>query len=160
MAGGYADPGPGRPARPVVYVDTEFGIPMIGVSKTGFRTATHAVPILRGPPRAGVTAAGMRRGDAAELVRPRSPSRPGRCCPTHGPGAGVFRDPDRLVRESGDADHGSCERESRRELDKQVLAVVVLGEGLVASGRGSGLAPAVRPLVAHDPAAARAGPAA
>jgi hypothetical protein len=62
MADGYAGPGPGRPARPVVYVDTEFGIPMIGVAKTGFGTATHAIPILQGPPRAGVTAAGMRRG--------------------------------------------------------------------------------------------------
>lgn len=69
MAGGYAGPGPGRPVWPVVYVDTEFGIPVIGVAKTGFRAATHAIPILRGPPRAGVTAAGMRRGDAAELVR-------------------------------------------------------------------------------------------
>ena len=69
MAGGYAGPGPGRPVWPVVYVDTEFGIPVIGVAKTGFRAATHAIPILRGPPRVGVTAAGMRRSDAAELVR-------------------------------------------------------------------------------------------
>ena len=54
---------------PGACVRAEFGIPVIGVAKTGFRISTHAVPILRGPPRAGVTAAGMRRGDAAELVR-------------------------------------------------------------------------------------------
>jgi hypothetical protein len=69
MADGYADPGPGKPTRPGAYMHAEFGIPVIGVAKTGFRTATHAVPILLGPPRTGVTAAGMRRGDAAELVR-------------------------------------------------------------------------------------------
>jgi deoxyribonuclease V len=49
----------------------EFGIPVIGLAKTGFRTATHAVPVLRGTSARPVfvTAAGMRRADAAELVR-------------------------------------------------------------------------------------------
>ena len=44
---------------------------MIGVAKTAFASATHAVPILRGTSARPlfVTAAGMPRGEAAELVR-------------------------------------------------------------------------------------------
>ena len=44
---------------------------MIGVAKTAFRTATHAIPVLRGTSARPlyVTAAGMPRADAAELVR-------------------------------------------------------------------------------------------
>ena len=44
---------------------------MIGVAKTAFRTATHAVPVLRGSSVRPlfVTAAGMPRGEAADLVR-------------------------------------------------------------------------------------------
>lgn len=49
---GYADLDPdGRPGLGA-HAHAKFGIPVIGVAKTGFRTATHAVPVLRGPPRA------------------------------------------------------------------------------------------------------------
>jgi deoxyribonuclease V len=68
---GYADldpdglPGLGARAR------DEFGVPVIGVAKTAFRTATHAVPVLRGTSARPlyVTATGMPRSDAAEFVR-------------------------------------------------------------------------------------------
>ena len=44
---------------------------MIGVAKSRFRTATHAVPVARGSSARPlfVTAAGMARADAADLVR-------------------------------------------------------------------------------------------
>jgi deoxyribonuclease V len=67
---GYADLDPsGRPGLGA-YAHAEFGIPVIGVAKSSFRTATHAVPILRGSSARPlfVTAAGMRRADAADLV--------------------------------------------------------------------------------------------
>ena len=68
---GYADldpdgrPGLGARAREV------FGVPVIGVAKSPFRGATHAVPVLRGTSARPlyVTAAGMARADAAGLVR-------------------------------------------------------------------------------------------
>jgi deoxyribonuclease V len=68
---GYADldpegrPGLGAQAR------EEFGVPVIGVAKTPFRTATHAIPVLRGTSARPlyITAAGMPRADAADLVR-------------------------------------------------------------------------------------------
>ena len=43
---------------------------MIGVAKSSFRTATHAVPVLRGSSARPlfVTAAGMPTADAADLV--------------------------------------------------------------------------------------------
>jgi deoxyribonuclease V len=45
---GYADLGPdGRPGLGA-YAHAEFGIPVIGVAKSAFRTATHTVPVLRG----------------------------------------------------------------------------------------------------------------
>lgn len=48
----------------------EFGVPMIGVAQTAFRTATHAVPVLRG--RSGhplyITAAEC-PWEAADLVQ-------------------------------------------------------------------------------------------
>jgi hypothetical protein len=49
----------------------EFGIPVIGVAKSRFRTATHAVPVVRGCSARPlfVTAAGMPAADAADLVR-------------------------------------------------------------------------------------------
>jgi len=67
---GYVDlDGEGRPGLGA-YVHAEFGVPVIGVAKTPFRTATHAAQVLRG--RSGrplyVTAAGMPMGDAAQLV--------------------------------------------------------------------------------------------
>ena len=44
---------------------------MIGVAKSRFRTATHAVPVLRGSSARPlyVTAAGMPAADAADIVR-------------------------------------------------------------------------------------------
>ena len=68
---GYADLDPG--GRPGLgrYAHAEFGIPVIGVAKTAFHTATHAVPVLRGTSARPlfVTAAGMPREEAADLVR-------------------------------------------------------------------------------------------
>jgi deoxyribonuclease V len=64
------DPG-GRPGLGA-HAHAEFGVPVIGVAKTAFRTATHAVPVMRGERSARplyVTAAGMPRQEAAELVR-------------------------------------------------------------------------------------------
>ena len=44
---------------------------MIGVAKSSFRTATHAVPVVRGSSvrPSYVTAAGIPSADAADLVR-------------------------------------------------------------------------------------------
>jgi deoxyribonuclease V len=68
---GYADLDPdGRPGLGA-YVHAEFGLPVIGVAKSPFRTATHAIPVLRGASARPlfVTAAGLPRADAADLVR-------------------------------------------------------------------------------------------
>ena len=69
---GYADLDPsGRPGLGA-HAHAEFGVPVIGVAKTAFRTATHAVPVVRGESSARplfVTAAGMSRHEAADLVR-------------------------------------------------------------------------------------------
>jgi deoxyribonuclease V len=68
---GYADMDPiGRPGLGA-HAHAEFGIPVIEVAKSGFRTATHAVPVVRGSSVRSlfVTAAGMPRADAADLVR-------------------------------------------------------------------------------------------
>jgi len=68
---GYADLDshgrPGLGAR----LHAELGIPVIGVAKSAYRTATHAIPVLRGTSSRPlfVTAAGMSRDDAAGLVR-------------------------------------------------------------------------------------------
>jgi deoxyribonuclease V len=67
---GYADLDPsGRPGLGA-HVHAEFGIPVIGVAKSRFRTATHAVPVVRGSSARPlfVTAAGMPAADAADLV--------------------------------------------------------------------------------------------
>ena len=51
---------------------SDLGVPVIGVAKTAFRTATHAVPVLRGEDSTRplyVTATGMPRHDAADIVR-------------------------------------------------------------------------------------------
>jgi deoxyribonuclease V len=68
---GYADLDPGGGPGLGAYAHTEFGIPVIGVAKSRFRTATHAVPVVRGSSGRPlfVTAAGMPRADAADLVR-------------------------------------------------------------------------------------------
>jgi len=71
MVDGYADLDPhGRPGLGA-RAHAEFGIPVIGVAKSPFRTATHAVPVVRGSSVRPlfVTAAGMPAADAAELVR-------------------------------------------------------------------------------------------
>jgi deoxyribonuclease V len=68
---GYVDLDPsGRPGLGG-YAHAEFGVPVIGVAKSAFRTATHAVPVLRGRSAHPlfVTAAGMPSRDAAALVR-------------------------------------------------------------------------------------------
>ena len=67
---GYADLDPsGRPGLGA-HAHAAFGIPVIGVAKSSFRTATHAVPVLRGSSARPlfVTAAGMPTADAADLV--------------------------------------------------------------------------------------------
>jgi deoxyribonuclease V len=71
MVDGYADLDPaGRPGLGA-HAHAEFGIPVIGVAKSRFRTATHAVPIVRGSSGRPlfVTSAGMPAADAADLVR-------------------------------------------------------------------------------------------
>jgi deoxyribonuclease V len=82
---GYADLDPdGRPGLGA-WVHAEFGVPVIGVAKSFFRTATHAVPVSRGSSRRPlfVTSAGLPRPEAAELVQDM---------------AGRFRIPDALRR--------------------------------------------------------------
>jgi deoxyribonuclease V len=67
---GYVDLDPaGRPGLGA-HVHQEFAVPVIGVAKTPFRSATHAVPVLRGSARRPllVTAAGLPVAEAAELV--------------------------------------------------------------------------------------------
>ena len=54
MVDGYADLDPdGRPGLGA-HAHAEFGVPVIGVAKTAFRTATHAIPVLGGPGPAAV----------------------------------------------------------------------------------------------------------
>ena len=68
---GYADLDPsGRPGLGA-HAHAAFGIPVIGVAKTRFRTATHAIPVMRGSSARPlfVTAAGIPAADAADLVR-------------------------------------------------------------------------------------------
>jgi deoxyribonuclease V len=68
---GYVDLDPaGRPGLGA-HVHREFAVPVIGVAKTSFRTATHALPVTRaGSARPlFVTAAGLSPGEAASLVR-------------------------------------------------------------------------------------------
>ncbi|HEV7711296.1 MAG TPA: endonuclease V [Asanoa sp.] len=67
---GYVDLDPeGRPGLGA-HVHAEIGRPVIGVAKTVFRSATHAVPVVRGTGVRPlyVTAAGIPVGDAAALV--------------------------------------------------------------------------------------------
>jgi deoxyribonuclease V len=68
---GYVDLAPdGRPGLGA-HVHADFGVPVIGVAKTPFATATHAVPVLRGQATRPlyVTTAGLPASDAAELVQ-------------------------------------------------------------------------------------------
>ncbi len=68
---GYADLDPGGRPGLGAHAHAEFGIPVIGVAKSAFRTATHAIPVLRGTAARPVfvTAAGMPHVGAADLVR-------------------------------------------------------------------------------------------
>ena len=68
---GYADLDPGGRPGLGAHAHREFAVPVIGVAKSAFRTATHALPVLRGTSARPlfVTAAGMPRAEAAELVR-------------------------------------------------------------------------------------------
>lgn len=69
---GYVDLDPdGRPGLGRHVWTAGFAPVVIGVAKTAFHTATHAVPVLRGKATNPlyVTAAGLSAGDAAELVR-------------------------------------------------------------------------------------------
>ena len=82
---GYVDLDPdGRPGLGA-HEHAAFGTPVIGVAKTRFRSASHAVEVLRGNSSRPlfVTAAGMPRAEAAALVRQM---------------AGPFRLPDALRR--------------------------------------------------------------
>jgi deoxyribonuclease V len=67
------------------HVHQEFGVPVIGVAKSAYPTATHAAPVLRGESRRPllVTSAGLSHAEAARLV---------------GQMAGRFRLPDALRR--------------------------------------------------------------
>jgi deoxyribonuclease V len=67
---GYVDlDAAGRPGLGA-HVRAEFGVPVIGVAKTPYRTATHAAQVCRGRSARPlyVTAAGMPVADAAHLV--------------------------------------------------------------------------------------------
>jgi deoxyribonuclease V len=67
---GYVDLDPeGRPGLGA-YAHAEFGVPVIGVAKTRFRTASHAVEVRRGRSARPlfVTAAGIAVAEAATLV--------------------------------------------------------------------------------------------
>ena len=68
---GYADLDPsGRPGLGA-HAYAEFGVPVIGVAKSAYLSATHAIPVLRGTSARPllVTSAGLPRTDAADLVR-------------------------------------------------------------------------------------------
>lgn len=68
---GYVDLDPdGKPGLGA-YAHREFGVPVIGVAKSRFATATHAIPVVRGQARKPlfVTAAGLPPVHAAALVR-------------------------------------------------------------------------------------------
>jgi deoxyribonuclease V len=68
---GYVDlDASGRPGLGV-HAHAEFGVPVIGVAKTAFHTATHAIPVLRGRSARPlyVTAIGLSLSAAAEQVR-------------------------------------------------------------------------------------------
>ena len=68
---GYVDLDPdGRPGLGA-HLRAELGIPVVGVAKTRFAAAAHAVPVLRGQASRPlyVTAAGMPADEAADLIR-------------------------------------------------------------------------------------------
>jgi deoxyribonuclease V len=80
---GYVDLAPdGKPGLGA-WIHTELDLPVVGVAKTFFTTATHAIPVIRGQATHPlyVTAAGLPAAEAAELIRQMS---------------GMFRLPDAL----------------------------------------------------------------
>lgn len=68
---GYVDLDPGGRMGLGAHARAEFGVAVIGVAKTRFATATHAVAVLRGRSARPlfVTSAGLPPGQAADLVR-------------------------------------------------------------------------------------------
>ena len=68
---GYVDLDPGGRPGLGAYAHAAFGVPVIGVAKTRFRTASHAVQVLRRNSARPlfITAAGMPAAQAADLVR-------------------------------------------------------------------------------------------
>jgi deoxyribonuclease V len=68
---GYVDLDPSHRPGLGAYAHQEFNVPVIGVAKSRFLTATHAVPVLRGRSARPlfVTSAGIGLTEAAELVR-------------------------------------------------------------------------------------------
>ena len=68
---GYVDLDPAGKAGLGAHAHTEFGVPVIGVAKTRFATAVHAVPVLRGQATRPlyVTAAGVPVDRAADMVQ-------------------------------------------------------------------------------------------
>ncbi len=96
---GYVDLDPAGRAGLGAHAHAEFGVPVIGVAKSAFRPAAHAVPVLRGASARPlyVTAVGIPRGEAADLVRRM---------------AGQYRLPDALRRADTLARHGLPRPES------------------------------------------------
>ena len=68
---GYVDLDPGGRPGLGARLHAELGVPVVGVAKTAFATATHAIPVRRGASARPlfVTAAGIGREQAARLVR-------------------------------------------------------------------------------------------
>ena len=70
---GYVDLHPNGQPGLGAYAHSAFGVPVVGVAKSRFATATHAVPVVRGASGAFrplyVTAAGLPVQDAADMVR-------------------------------------------------------------------------------------------
>jgi deoxyribonuclease V len=68
---GYVDLDPDGRMGLGAHAHAAFGVPVIGVAKSPFAAATHAVPVLRGNSARPlyVTAAGVPAAEAADLVR-------------------------------------------------------------------------------------------
>lgn len=68
---GYVDLAPAGKPGLGAHVHAELGVPVVGVAKTFFATATHAIPVVRGNASRAlyVTAAGVPPAEAADLVR-------------------------------------------------------------------------------------------
>jgi deoxyribonuclease V len=66
---GYVDLAPDRPGLGA-HCHAEFGVPVVGIAKTSFYGATHAIPVLRGAATkpVWVTAAGLPAAEAAGIV--------------------------------------------------------------------------------------------